>query len=156
MWKATFVRASQPVGAVEAPVGVAYLSGQLRQRQIGVGYASIRDLPSASETPTLSLTEVDAAFEAVGQQAGKASQTERRRLLHALMLRATEPEQRFLAHEGEAVREVVGRDAAGDEIEIAVFEGERAGVGFALRAELAESQSARLNELTRTIPDMLP
>jgi hypothetical protein len=39
---------------------------------------------------------------------------------------------------------------------IAALAADRAGVGNALRAELAESQSARLNELTRTIPDMLP
>jgi 3-hydroxyisobutyrate dehydrogenase-like beta-hydroxyacid dehydrogenase len=39
---------------------------------------------------------------------------------------------------------------------MAVLAAERAGVGDALRAELAESQSSRLAELTRTIPDMLP
>ena len=39
---------------------------------------------------------------------------------------------------------------------IAALAADRAGVGNALRAELAESQSARLTELTRTIPDMLP
>lgn len=39
---------------------------------------------------------------------------------------------------------------------IAALAADRAGVGDALRAELAESQPARLSELTRTIPDMLP
>lgn len=39
---------------------------------------------------------------------------------------------------------------------ITALAAERAGVGNAFRAELAESQSARLTELTRTIPDMLP
>lgn len=39
---------------------------------------------------------------------------------------------------------------------MAALAADRAGVGDALRAELAESQSARLTELTRTIPDMLP
>lgn len=39
---------------------------------------------------------------------------------------------------------------------IAALAADRAGVGDALRAELAESQPARLTELTRTIPDMLP
>jgi len=29
----------------EASIAAAYLSSQLRQRQIGVGYASMRDLP---------------------------------------------------------------------------------------------------------------
>jgi 3-hydroxyisobutyrate dehydrogenase-like beta-hydroxyacid dehydrogenase len=39
---------------------------------------------------------------------------------------------------------------------IAALAADRAGVGNALRTELVESQSARLTELTRTIPDMLP
>jgi 3-hydroxyisobutyrate dehydrogenase-like beta-hydroxyacid dehydrogenase len=39
---------------------------------------------------------------------------------------------------------------------IAALAAERAGVGDALRTALAESQPARLNELTKTIPDMLP
>jgi 3-hydroxyisobutyrate dehydrogenase-like beta-hydroxyacid dehydrogenase len=39
---------------------------------------------------------------------------------------------------------------------IAALTADRAGVGDALRAALAESQPSRLDELTRTIPDMLP
>jgi 3-hydroxyisobutyrate dehydrogenase-like beta-hydroxyacid dehydrogenase len=39
---------------------------------------------------------------------------------------------------------------------ISALAADRAGVGDAFRAELAASQSARLTELTRTIPDMLP
>jgi len=80
----------------EAPVGVAYLSGQLRQRQIGVGYASIRDVPAPADEPSLTLIEVDAALEAIGQQAGRDSQAARRRLMHELMQRATADEQTFL------------------------------------------------------------
>src|SRR5919109_631371 len=78
----------------EAAVGVAFLSGQLRQRQIGVGYASIRETPTPAGEPTLGLAEVDAIFEAVGQQAGSASQAGRRRILQELFTRATEREQR--------------------------------------------------------------
>ena len=54
----------------EAAIGVAYLSSQLRQRQIGVGYAAIRDLPEPAEKASLSLVEVDAALETIGQLAG--------------------------------------------------------------------------------------
>jgi DNA ligase-1 len=86
----------------EAPIGVAYLSGQLRQRQIGVGYASIRDLPPPAPEAGLSLLEVDAALEAIGQQAGRDSQAERRRRMTELMQRATATEQSFL------VRLIVG------------------------------------------------
>ena len=80
----------------EARIGAAYLSGQLTQRQIGVGYASIRDRPPAAATPTLTLTEVDAALEAIGQLSGQASQAERRRQVAALFARATATEQDFL------------------------------------------------------------
>lgn len=47
----------------EIAVGVAYLSGELRQRQIGVGYRSLRDLPAPAEAATLTVAEVDAACE---------------------------------------------------------------------------------------------
>jgi ATP-dependent DNA ligase I len=90
---AATLRRLQPV---EAAIGVAYLSGQLRQRQIGVGYASIRNLPPPSETVLLTLVEVDAALETVGRQAGKDSQSERRRMLTSLLERATRDEQWFL------------------------------------------------------------
>ena len=43
----------------EVAVGVAYLSGELRQRQIGVGYRSLRQLPPPATQATLGLTEVD-------------------------------------------------------------------------------------------------
>jgi DNA ligase 1 len=84
------------LGPAEAAIGVAYLSSQIRQRQIGVGYASIRDLPAPAPEPSLTLSEVDAALEAVGQLAGRDSQSERRRQLVSLLARATADEQRFL------------------------------------------------------------
>jgi DNA ligase-1 len=81
----------------EAAIGVAYLSSQLRQRQIGVGYAAIRDLPEPAASPTLTLIEVDAALETIGHLAGPASQAERRRQLMTLFGRATSTEQNFLS-----------------------------------------------------------
>ena len=80
----------------EAPIAVAYLSGQLRQRQIGVGYASMRDLPPPSRASSLTLREVDLALETIGQTSGRDSQAERRRQLVALFSRATDDEQSFL------------------------------------------------------------
>jgi ATP-dependent DNA ligase I len=80
----------------EAPIAVAYLSSQLRQRQIGVGYASIRDLPEPAEIATLTLQDVDSALEMIGALEGKDSQAERRRQLQALLGRATQNEQGFL------------------------------------------------------------
>ena len=81
----------------EAAIGVAYLSSQLRQRQIGVGYAAIRDLPDPAASAALSLLEVDTALEAVGRLSGRDSQAERRRQLMTLFGRATATEQHFLS-----------------------------------------------------------
>jgi DNA ligase-1 len=81
----------------EAPIAVAYLSSQIRQRQIGVGYASMRDLPQPAEVASLTLREVDAALDVIGQLSGKDSQAERKRQLQNLFGRATVNEQDFLA-----------------------------------------------------------
>jgi ATP-dependent DNA ligase I len=80
----------------EVAIGVAYLSGELCQRQIGVGYRSLRDLPAPATQAALALVEVDAACEAIGAMAGPGSQAARRDALAALFARATEPEQRLL------------------------------------------------------------
>jgi len=108
----------------EVPVVVAFLSGELRQRQIGVGYASLGDLfrpgfsgqpvrpeespapePEAAQgagtaagagTAPLTVTETDAVFEVIGQVAGPGAQAERRRLLAGLFGRAGETERQFL------------------------------------------------------------
>jgi ATP-dependent DNA ligase I len=95
----------------EVPVAVAFLSGELRQRQIGVGFAAIRDLLGDSfwasadgaadagpepAGPALTLAEVDAAFAAIGAISGPGTQAERRRLLGAVLSRATPAERSFL------------------------------------------------------------
>jgi DNA ligase-1 len=80
----------------EVPVGVAFLSGELTQRQIGVGWATLRDVPPPAAEPSLPLLEVDATFGRVGRLAGPGSQRERRALLADLFGRATQVEQWFL------------------------------------------------------------
>src|SRR5215210_5002253 len=80
----------------EVAAGVMFLSGELRQRQIGVGWAALRDLPAPAAEPGLTVGEVDAAFERIGAIAGPGSQTARREALHELFARATEREARFL------------------------------------------------------------
>jgi ATP-dependent DNA ligase I len=80
----------------EASIAAAYLSSRLRQRQIGVGYASMRDMPPPAAEPSLSLIQVDASLESIGNVSGTDSQSERRRLLVDLFARATEEEQHFL------------------------------------------------------------
>ncbi|GAA3933440.1 ATP-dependent DNA ligase [Actinomadura viridis] len=80
----------------EAAVVVAYLSGELPQRQIGVGYASFRDIPPPAAEPSLTVPDVDAAFGEIGAVSGKGAVARRRDLLTALMARATHDEQDFL------------------------------------------------------------
>src|ERR1022692_921550 len=113
-----------PVG--EVPIAVAFLSGDLTQRQIGVGYAALIGLPEpaaaaeavaaegaqavpvaeagaaegAQAAPvaeaSLTVAETDAAFEEIGTLAGPGSQGRRRELLAGLVSRATESERQFL------------------------------------------------------------
>ena len=103
----------QEVPPPEIGVAVSFLSGDLTQRQIGVGYAALSDLmggfgpapvpaglaqpgvgpPPAA--PELTLTETDAALGQIGALAGQGSQAERRSLLASLLNRATEDERRF-------------------------------------------------------------
>ncbi len=109
----------------EVPVAVAFLSGELRQRQIGVGYAALGGLlradppaggpadggpagggpadgrpaggaPGPDPVAPLTLAETDSVFAAIGGITGPGSQAERRRLLGALFARATPAEQSFL------------------------------------------------------------
>ena len=89
-------QALHDAGPAEVTIAVAYLSGELPQRQIGVGWATLRQAPPPADTPTLTLTEVDAAFTAIGAASGKGSQAARKQLVDTLFGRATAPEQAFL------------------------------------------------------------
>lgn len=81
----------------EVPVAVAYLSGDLPQGTIGVGWASLRDLPPPADPPsTLELLDVHAALERIRLSSGRGSQAARRALVTDLFSRATDPERRFL------------------------------------------------------------
>jgi DNA ligase-1 len=75
---------------------VAWLSGELPQRQIGVGWAALRSLPDAAAEPSLTVRGVDATFTEIGTVAGKGSQARRSDLVNALFAAATEVEQTFL------------------------------------------------------------
>jgi DNA ligase-1 len=81
----------------EVPVAVAYLSGTLPQGTIGVGWASLRDLPGpAAGPPSLEVLETDAIHQRIASTTGPGSVSARRDLLSGLFARATEPERRFL------------------------------------------------------------
>lgn len=86
--------------AAGAPATVAivvdWLSGELPQRQIGVGWAALRALPPPAGSPALSVIEVDAALSAIKAVAGRGSAATRTELLHSLFGAATAAEQTFL------------------------------------------------------------
>jgi DNA ligase-1 len=82
----------------ERGLAALYLSGQVRQAKLGVGYAqlgSLRDLPP-SAAATLRLCDVDAALAAVASDSGPGVAARRLQTLADLYARATEVEQRFL------------------------------------------------------------
>ncbi len=85
-------------GPDEIEVAVSWLSGDLRQGRIGVGYAALREAMAETAAPsaTLTLSEIDAALDRVQQVRGAGSAAERLRQLRALFGRATRDEQAFL------------------------------------------------------------
>ena len=80
----------------EVAIAVAYLSGELPQGTVGVGWAALKERPRPAEAPTLELLDIDAVVTELQAISGKGSQAARRELLARLLLRATEPEQRLL------------------------------------------------------------
>jgi ATP-dependent DNA ligase I len=88
--------ALRQAGPLEVPIAVAYLSGELPQRQIGVGWAALKAGFPPADTPTLTLSEVDSGFSAIGAVSGKGSAAARKALVSELFGRATADEQQFL------------------------------------------------------------
>jgi DNA ligase-1 len=80
----------------QVAVVVSWLSGDLPQRQIGVGWAALRSLPAPAEKPTLTVARVDAVFTEIGSVAGTGSQKQRAALVGQLFCAATTVEQTFL------------------------------------------------------------
>lgn len=80
----------------EVAVVVSYLSGELRQRRTGIGWAALRELPPAVGNPSLEVAEVDRVFAGVEAAGGKGSVAVRRAGLAGLLGRATASEQQFL------------------------------------------------------------
>jgi DNA ligase-1 len=78
-------------------VVVAYLAGELRQRRTGVGWALVRDLPDDERAgPSLTVADVDTAFETAQTLAGPGSQAARRQVVRDLFARAGATERRML------------------------------------------------------------
>ncbi len=80
----------------EVGVVVAHLSGVLPQRRLGVGFRSLGSLPPPAGEASLTVAEVDTAFDRLAATAGAGSAASRRAELADLMGRATADEQAFL------------------------------------------------------------
>jgi DNA ligase-1 len=82
--------------ADEIALVTRYLTGSLRQRRPGVGWAAFKDAPPPSAEPVLEVADVDVTFDATGAETGSGSAGRRTALLHDLLGRATASEQRFI------------------------------------------------------------
>ncbi|MCK6549816.1 ATP-dependent DNA ligase [Myxococcota bacterium] len=83
----------------ERDAAIRWLSGAVRQRKLGVGWAMLREtsaLARATES-TLTVPEVDAALSEIADTSGRGANERRIAKLSAVFRRATEAEGRFLA-----------------------------------------------------------
>ena len=71
----------------EVAVVASWLSGELRQRRTGVGWRSLTGLPGPADRPSLTVAEVDVAFQAMAELAGQGSAARRTALLRDLWSR---------------------------------------------------------------------
>jgi len=85
------------LGPDEVAIAVCVLTGAPRQGKIGVGWrgAFKIDVTHAAD-PSLSILDVDAAFDALATTSGTGSGAVRTRLLHDLFSRATKDEAEFI------------------------------------------------------------
>ncbi|HWJ83654.1 MAG TPA: ATP-dependent DNA ligase [Nocardioides sp.] len=84
-------------GPGERALVAHYLSGRLRQRRTGIGWRGLQELPAPAEPPgTLTVAEVDAAFQALSLLSGAGSAAARAAAVADLFGRATPDEQAWL------------------------------------------------------------
>src|SRR5207302_50517 len=94
---ASFLRALPPD---EIETAAHYLSGEIPQGRIGVGYSTLQAAAAsgAASAETLSLAEVDRSLALIAAIRGAGSSARRAQALRELFRRATAPEQQFLLH----------------------------------------------------------
>jgi DNA ligase-1 len=90
---AAALRTAEPA---EVETTTSYLSGALRQRRTGLGWRGLRQLPAPASSTSLTVAEVDAAFEEMSRVAGPGAQGRRTALAEDLFGRARADEQDYL------------------------------------------------------------
>ena len=86
------------LSADEIDMGVHYLSGEIPQGKIGIGYAAVRAAASASsaDSAALSIADVDRRLSELAGIRGSGSAARRATALKELFSQSTTPEQQFL------------------------------------------------------------
>ena len=93
----------RPLESGEIAIALPYLSGDIRQGKLAIGFAALQAArATAAAAPSLTLADVDAAFDKLKRIKGKGAAEQRTALLRELFQRATADEQDFL------VRLIVG------------------------------------------------
>jgi DNA ligase-1 len=81
----------------EIDIAIPFLSGETRQGKLSLGYATLKEASYASsEAPSLTLREVDGAFDVLKATKGKGSSLRRKAALKEMLEKATPAEQDFL------------------------------------------------------------
>ncbi len=86
------------MSADEIEIGAAYLAGETRQGKLGIGYSLLQTASAIrpASSATLTVVDVDAAFDSILGIRGSGSSARRVQELRALFSRATADEQTFL------------------------------------------------------------
>jgi DNA ligase-1 len=90
------LRRAAAEGPDEVGLVARYLAGELRQRRTGLGWRGLMSMPPPADAPSLTVTGVDGAFEAMSAMSGAGSAAAREAAASALFAAATADEQRFL------------------------------------------------------------
>ncbi|WP_214320555.1 ATP-dependent DNA ligase [Nonomuraea sediminis] len=80
----------------EAEIAISYLSGELPQRQVGVGWRTLQDLPAPKLVATATLTDVDTLLTRIKAVSGQGSQAARKALVTELYAALSSQEQAFV------------------------------------------------------------
>ena len=76
---------------------VGFLTGELQQGRVGVGFAAVRDLPAGDAVePTVTVLDVDSMVDELQRTTGAGSKAKRAEILNRMFQRVTAQERQFL------------------------------------------------------------